>query len=574
MIAPRPYQLACNEAILEATAPGQSQRVLAVMATGLGKTVTGLMLAVDLLARRGIKTLWLAHREELIVQPAQSLKLIAPELRPGIVKADRNEYTRDIVFASIQSAAQPRRLEQLATRGFGLIVVDEAHHALSPSYVSLLKRLGGFDEGGPIVVGLTATPERSDGAGLDEVFQRIAFQMGITVAIELGYLVPPTVEERKIKIDLDKVSTVRGEFSARDLDLALLRAGIVDEIVAAYEQHASARKSLIFTVSVDQAETVAKALRDRGHAAAAISGETDPDVRRSTLGRLRAGELKCIVNCMVLTEGFDDPSIDCVILARPTQSKSLMIQMVGRGLRLHPGKETCTVVDLVGASNRNTLIQAAVLFGKREDDRSKATRAAPEDDPLASPEEYWRRRLLSQAKGLSAPRSILHWVPGSVEGEWLLDAGLFGTVCITPSGTGAVSSGRYRVHVVGVRAPGQPSKMGLSPDLVSEETAQMISEDYVRRVNAMGVAKEDAAWRAWPATDDQVRLLKKRGVANADGLTRGTAADLLTQQNKKRSDPATSRQITALRRMGLKISPDLTKTEAARMFAMRNGARR
>lgn len=546
------------------------QRMLVVMSTGLGKTVTGLMIA--LLYRR---VLWLAHREELIQQPAKTLAQIDPSKAYGVVKADRNEYMRPVVFASIQSACQPRRLAQLVAERFDIVVIDEAHHALSDSYKLVANELGCFTPGGPILIGLTATPERTDGAGLDEMFQGVAFQMGIRTAIDGGYLVEPSFFERPIRVDLDAITKSRGDFSVKELDLALMRAGIVDEIVATFEEHAANRKSIIFTVSVAQAEEVASALRQRGHAIAALSGETPPEQRRAMLRKLHTGELRSIVNCMVLTEGFDEPSIDCVILARPTQSKSLMIQMVGRGLRLFPGKSTCIVVDLVGVSKRNTLVQAAVIFGKRDEEDERKRSTSTEPDPFADPEEYWRKRLLSQIKGTrGAPRSSLNWLPDG-EGGWLLDAGVFGTVRMIPAERSDDEVLTWRVDAVGVRAPGSPSRMMLNADAVNQETAQMIAEDYVRRVNAMNLAKKqtEMPWRNDPATAQQVRALKRAGVKGAEGLTRGTASDLLTQiKSKQAATPATPKQIAALRARGLKVSESISRQEAARMFA-RTGSR-
>lgn len=522
------------------------------MCTGLGKTITGLALA----RKMGKRTLWLAHREELITQPAKALKLVWPEASSGIVKAELNQYMRHVVFASIQSAQQPQRLAQLAAQGFGLVVCDEAHHGLSPGYRQVFDGLGCYREGGPDLLGLTATPERSDNGALSDVFQGIVFQMGITTAIAGGYLVAPTVVERPIKVDLDAVTQARGDFGAKQLDLALMQAGIVGEIASAYEEHCSngRRKTLIFVVSVAQAEAVALELRQRGHAVASLSGETDVGERRSILRKLQSGELQCVVNCMVLTEGFDEPSVDCVMLARPTQSKPLMIQQVGRGLRLFPNKTSCLVIDMVGASKRNTMVQAAVLFGIRPDPEERPKSIAL--DPLADPEEYWRQRYMTQIEGLGgAPRSKLRWVPSDT-GGWLLDAGLFGTVRMMPLG-----ADEWSVDAVGIRT-GEHKRQQLSDAPVNMDTAQAIAEDYVRRVNAINKALADANWRQSAATKAQLQFLNRAGVKAAEGMTKGTAADLELQVKVKHAtEPATKAQINYLRRM-MKVPPNITKREA------------
>jgi ATP-dependent helicase IRC3 len=549
----RQYQ----ELAIEASLLSPLQRQLVVLATGCGKTITALARA----KRKGGRLLWLAHTEELVLQPTKAAQLVWPEVSHGIVKAERNEYMRHAVFASIQSAQQPRRIEQLAAQQWDTVVCDEAHHGLSPGYRALFEAVGCYREGGPTLLGLTATPERSDAGALDEVFQGIVFQMGITSAIEGGYLVPPTVVERPIRVDLDGVNTSRGDFGAKQLDIALMQAGIVNEIAAAYEENCRDRKTLIFVVSVAQAEAVAEALRARGHAVAAVSGETDRDERRKLLRKLQSGELRCLVNCMVLTEGFDDPSVDCVMLARPTQSKPLMIQMVGRGLRLHPGKRDCLVIDLVGASQRNTLVQAAVLFGIRKDEREEARKGGGLD-PISDPEEYWRQRLLSQIKGVGgAPRSKLRWVPaanGNSQG-WLLPAGEFGTVRMLQTfngGDGAINADQcWIVDVVGVREG--PSQQKLSDGPVSLDTAQALAEDYVRRVKAVTLARNDSRWRDDGATEAQVKALKRAQI---------TA--------KQQTEPATAAQKYALRQLGVAITPTLTKTEASRLIGQKKSAQR
>lgn len=545
----RPYQ----EFAVDAFIASEHQRKMIVLPTGAGKTVTGLALA----KRIGGKCLWLAHRDELITQPERTARIVWPEATRGIVKAEQNQYMRDLVFASIQSAQQPRRIEQLAAQNFPLVVVDEAHRALSPGYRALFEALGCFRAGGPQLLGITATPERTDGGALDEVFQGVVFHLGINTAIAQGYLLAPVVIERKINLDLDSVTIARGDYGQKQLDLALMQAGIVGEITAAYEEHCTQRKTIVFTVSVAQAMEVAATLRERGHAAAAVSGETPTEERQRILKKLNTGELRCVVNCAVLTEGFDEPSVDAVILARPTQSKPMMIQCVGRGLRLFPGKSDCLVVDMVGASKRSNMVQAAVLFGfrKEEDDKPKAVTL----DPITNPEEYWTQRLLSQVNGVKgAPRSKLRWIPTADGHGWLLPAAEFGTVRMLPSGESWV------VDVVGARDTGNTT---LSDQPVEMDIAQALAEDYCRRVKAVQVARRDAGWRDGQASEAQVAFLKRSGV-KAESLSKGTASDLMTQIiASKATELATAKQIAFLRRHGEHCPATITKREAGRLIA-------
>lgn len=528
----------------------QLQRKLIVFCTGLGKTITGLALA----KRMNVKTLWLAHTQELVDQPARTAAMVWPEATRGIVRADQNQYMRDLVFASIQSAQQPKRIEQLSSQGFGLVVVDEAHHALSSGYKALLGALGCFQAGGPQLLGLTATPERSDNAPLEDVFEGIVFQMGITSAIEQGYLVPPRVVTCPINVDLDSITVTRGDYGQKQLDTALMQAGIVSEICNGYEAHCIGRKTIVFVISVDQAEQVAAELRNRGRKFAAVSGETDKEDRKRILHRLKTGELDGVANCMVLTEGFDEPSVSAIILGRPTQSKPLTIQKVGRGLRLFPGKTDCLVVDMVGISKRHSMVQAAVLFGAEQEEKQPTTRTF---DPITQPEDYWRERMRTQIAGVGgAPRSALRWVPGHT-GEWLLDAGVYGAVRMSPAGEDS-----WNVDAVGIRV-GAHKRLQLSDALVTMETAQAIAEDYVRRVNAINKAASDAKWRDKQATQEQVHFLRKSGVKVTEGISKGTAADLSLQTRAVQAvTPATPKQLYYLRTMGIKFEPGLTKREA------------
>lgn len=546
MIEIRPYQRLAIDSFRQSPL----QRKLLVMSTGLGKTLTGLLLAKEM----NTKTLWLAHTQELVDQPYRAAQTAWPEAQRGIVRAEHNQYMRDLVFASIQSAQQPKRIEQLAGAGFGLIVIDEAHHALSPGYKALLGALGCFSAGGPQLLGLTATPERTDNAPLEEVFEAVVFQMGITSAIEQGYLVPPVVVTRPINVDLDSITISRGDYGQKQLDIALMKAGIVQEICNGYEQHCIGRKTIAFVISVDQAEQVASELRRRGYRFMAVSGETEKEERKRILQRLKSGDLDGVVNCMVLTEGFDEPSVSAIILGRPTQSKPLTIQKVGRGLRLFPGKTDCLVVDMVGISKRHSMVQAAVLFGAEQEEKPPPREGF---NPITQPEDYWRERMRTQIEGVGgAPRSALRWVPGDA-GAWLLDAGVYGAVRMLPA-----SSDMWNVDAVGITI-GAHKRLQLSDSVVSMDTAQAIAEDYVRRVNAVNKAASDAAWRNRMASDAEIKKLRLAGKEVSRGLKKGTAADLQLQTRAVQAvTPATSKQLYYLRLHGIKFEPGLTKKEA------------
>jgi superfamily II DNA or RNA helicase len=548
MITLRPYQRDAIAAFRQAVAEGD-KRLLLTLPCGTGKTITGLALAKEL----GARTLWLAHRDELIEQPLRALAEVWPEAQAGVVKAERNEYdARDVVFASVQTAWRDNRLRYLCDGGVGcgqkpgfdLVVADECHHATARSWRTVVDSVNA-----PLLLGLTATPERTDQARLNSVFDRVVYQLHMLDAIKQGYLVDVEIIQRKIDVDLDAIGIgADGDFVGTDLDAALLEAGIVGEIVAAVREHAADRRSLIFVVSVRQAEAVAEAL---GSDAAWVCGATPIDERRDILRRFAAGEIRQLANCMVLTEGFDDPGVDAIVMARPTTSKSLAIQMIGRGLRLAPMKANCLILDLVGTSKRHTLVQAPVIFGLAPAAPAESSKGEP-DPSIAL--EMRGQALLRQIRGVApGVRSALRWVGGK-PGEYALSAGQGGTIIMRPVGD------LWVVEVVG-----GPTRDPLTSRPVDQSLALGVAEDYVRRCSAIALAGiQSERWRQLEPTGKQIGALKRAKVPIADGLDRGQASDLLTHAKAAdwRNDPATEKQITCLRRGGADVPIGLTKGAA------------
>jgi ATP-dependent helicase IRC3 len=352
----RPYQTDCLDAIEKAVARGL-RRLLVALPTGTGKTV----IFSHLIQQRAGRALVLAHRDELIEQAAEKILQVAPGSDIGVVKGSRNETTSRIIVASIQTVSRERRLEQL--RDFSTIIVDEAHHAAAETYRRVLTELGAFAKDGPLTVGFTATADRGDKQGLHSVFEEIAFTRGILEMIQAGYLSDIRAIQLRLDVDFRRLHTRHGDFIDTEVEDLLLTANIEKYGVEAYQQHASERKALLFTPTVALAHKMAAAFNRAGIPAASIDGTTDIDIRRRTLAELKAGRIRVLANCMVLTEGFDGPSVDCILMARPTQSRPLYQQIIGRGLRLHPGKDDCLVLDFVGVTTSHDLVTTASLFG-------------------------------------------------------------------------------------------------------------------------------------------------------------------------------------------------------------------
>lgn len=547
MIQPRPYQTAAIAAFLQFVADG-GLRGLLVLPTGVGKTATALLLAKEMEAR----TLWVAHRDELIIQPLKALANIWPEAKAGVVKAERNEWARQVVFASVQTAWRPGRIERLT--GFDLVVIDEAHRAPAATYRKVLDQVGSVP-----VLGLTATPERTDQTRLDDVFEKIVYQLALKTAVEQGYLVDVEMVGERIRVDLDKVGLSGGDYKTGELDTALLEAGIVKEIVTAVDKHARDRKTIIFVVSVRQAQETAEALCASGLKATWVAGVTPKAQRRQRLAALESGEVTHIVNALLLVEGFDCPSVDCILMARPTQSKPLYIQVIGRGLRIAPGKDNCLIIDMVGMGRRHNMIQAPVIFGVEKQLESGRVTGGYDDDLLRS--SVRERLLLSQIKGVApVARSKLRWVP-SKNGVLALNCGEGGTVLMRPA------EEDWTVEVVG-RKDGDDREL-LTTAPVDLEFAQGIAEDYVRRAGAVYLSQRSSRWRRDAATDKQLAALKRRKITHHADITKGEASELLTQAEASswRHEPATWKQIARLKRMGAEFDEKtLTKGEAGKLI--------
>ncbi len=294
------------------------------------------------LPRHGERMLILSHREELVEQPRKYF-----DCSYGVERAGSHAGGEEVVSASVQSLV--RRLERFSPYDFGLIICDEAHHAAANTYRKIFEHFQPQK-----LIGFTATPNRGDKVRLSDVFQKIIFQRDLRWGIENKYLCDILCKRVDIGYDLRAVHTRNGDYAPGELDEAM--EGTADAIAQTYREHA-AGATLIFAVSVHQAEEIAGRIKG----AVVVTGETKD--RAAIIEAFTAGEIPCIVNCMVFTEGTDIPRVETVIVARPTQSETLYAQMVGRGLRLYPGKERLVLIDCVGITGKASLCTAPSLLG-------------------------------------------------------------------------------------------------------------------------------------------------------------------------------------------------------------------
>jgi superfamily II DNA or RNA helicase len=359
----RPYQTECISAVWGAW-PSGMQRPAVVLPTGAGKTVIFASLIRDFVQVHRMmgdphRVVVLVHRDELADQAIAKLRTIAPDLEIGKVKAADNEVDADVIVASVQTLARENRLAALVRSqtggpGIGLVIVDECHHAAAPSYMKIMTSLGCFDWmdddewGGTRAVGFTATLARGDEVGLGDVWDDVVYTKTTLWMIANGFLTDVSARTVDLELDLSAVKTSGGDYQAKSLGDALMAVDGPHAIAFAIHQHAADRRHIVFTPDVATAYLTAAELDRIGITCDVVEGNTTREERRLIYERFRTGEYQAIVNCMVLTEGADFPWADCAVIARPTKSAPLYIQMVGRVLRTWPGKADALVLNVVG----------------------------------------------------------------------------------------------------------------------------------------------------------------------------------------------------------------------------------
>lgn len=529
-LRPRPYQREAIDAVYRAHQERGIQRPLVVLPTGSGKTVC----FANIAARRidDGPVLVIAHREELLTQARDKIMTVAPDLTVGIVKAGRDECWSDVVVASIQTIARPKRLAPLIGR-ISTVIVDEAHHGTAQTYRDVLEGLGSFRDGGPLTIGFTATAGRGDGVGLGHVWQEIVYQRGILHMIAEGYLVDVKALEVLTDLDYKRVRTNRGDFTDASLGMELEGSGAIEASALAYARHAKERRGVAFTPTIATAHDLAKHLTSLGVRAEALSGETPGEQRRAILRRLGTGETQVVANCGVLLEGFDEPAISCVLVARPTKSKVLFTQMVGRALRPHAASgKTDALVLAMCAPPEAGLATIADLAGLDPEQAPKPKEG--EGLVAAALREEAEARAFGKrvVSGLSVKelnlfaRSGLRWLHA---GDCLCLPCGETTVLLVPDGD--------RWSVVEQRRGESPTTVSRNLTL---EWAQGVGEEYARGRGGR-IARADAGWRARPVSAKQRAALTRMRLPVP--ATSGEASDAMTAALAARTAKTYLRQL-------------------------------
>jgi len=349
----REHQEDALQALEQMRAEGKTIALLE-HATGAGKTVT----AITDARRLGGRTLWLVHRRDLVAQTQREFQRLWPEVETGRYYGGAHETDADNLVAAIQSVAD--HLDEFGPREFAYLVIDEAHHAAAETYRRILEHFKPR-----FILGLTATAERADGQNLLELFRDCAHRLTLQEAVERGELVPIRCVRVKTNVDLSRVRYNQVQYNRRDIEEAITIPARDRLIVDTYLQHVPNRKAVAFAVNVRHGEALAEEFQRRGIPAQSVTGRMSNQEREQTLRAFHDGRLRVLCACDILNEGWDCPDIEVLLMARPTLSRVIYLQQLGRGTRKAPGKECLIVFDFVdNASRYNQALSAHRVLGK------------------------------------------------------------------------------------------------------------------------------------------------------------------------------------------------------------------
>lgn len=503
----RPYQAEAKQAILTAWDEGY-RKTLLVLPTGCGKTVVFSSVTEDQV-NKGHRVLIMAHRGELLDQAADKLKE-ASGLDSVLEKAESTSLGSflPVTVGSVQSLAQEKRLARFPNDYFQDIIVDEAHHCLSDSYKRVLDHFPDAN-----ILGVTATPDRGDMKNLGEFFDSKAYEYSMTEAIREGYLCPIKAQMIPLELDIADVGISSGDFSAGEIGHAL--EPYLHQIAAEMTTYCQGRKTVVFLPLIATSQKFCAMLNDAGLRAAEVNGNSDD--RLEVLADFEAGKYDVLCNSMLLTEGWDCPSVDCIVVLRPTKIRSLYQQMVGRGMRLSPGKTELLLLDFLWMTERHDLCRPSALISKDEAIAKKIDERMVEDADgfdLIEAEEQAERDILAERESALAKQL-------------------------------AEMRGKKRKLV-------DPLQYALS----------IAAEDLTNYVPTF-------TWEMAPPSEKQIAFLERRGIF-ADSVRNAGLASLLIDRLQRRQQMglATPKQIRCLERYGFRQVGTWAFEDASSLISM------
>ncbi|MGV1006785.1 MAG: DEAD/DEAH box helicase, partial [Candidatus Nanopelagicales bacterium] len=507
----RDYQQAAIDKV-EAAIEGGMRRPSIVLPTGAGKTIVFGAYAARLVGR-GRRPMILVHRDELVRQSVAKIQLMAPGASIGVIQGTTNEAGRDITVASVQTLGRENRRDAVPSRPTD-VIVDECHHATARSYMDILTWAGCFDPtSGATALGVTATMERTTGnRHLGDVWQDIVFTRDVMWMIRKKHLVDArclTVEVPDL--DMSGVKTTNGEYQAESQGFAIESSSAAVQVIEAWRRECPGKRTVLFAPTVATAEMFASEFVGAGISAAVVTGETPAEERQRIYRDLREGRLLIVCNCMVLTEGWDEPSVEVCIIARRSKSQPLIVQMIGRVLRRFEGKAEALVLAVVGAVADKSLRATACLTQSRKE--LKEGESVREAVQRWEDEESWVDPLAGEDAELKLTPVDLF---GQAEEAWCQTPG---GVWFLPTSKRVIflwddNDGTYRVG-----ASQNLSALGNPPVLVSGGVDLGTAMDVGRDLRdddqedyGYVAGKKSAAWRKKPATAKQLTYAQSLGI--------------------------------------------------------------
>lgn len=503
-VTARHYQVQAVDSVMAGWR--EHSRQLLVLPTGAGKSCVFSWIA----ERTPGRTLVLAHREELIDQAIDKIHAVTG-IKAGKEKAEfKATREHEVVVASVQSMV--RRLDRWPADHFDLIVCDEAHHSVSKSWQRVLNHFDWFAN----VLGVTATPDRGDKRNLGSYYQNVAFEISLFDLVRQGFLAPITIKTCPIKLDIRGVHQKAGDFAADELGQSL--DPYLREITQAIKQHAADRRIVVFMPLIATSQKFVSICNEEGIAAAHVDGYSDD--RRDILDRFARSEFQLLSNSFLLVEGWDDPSVDCVVNLRPTKSRSLYSQIVGRGTRISPGKKNLLLLDFLWMHERHNLVRPAHLVADSEEIAEEMT-------------------SISEKAG-----------------------------------------GQGELELEGLATEAQAQREKKLAEIIKEreheESKLLDAMEFCRELGDTEAAEfqPKSPWQRKPITDKQRDILKRAGVNPNSVSGKGHAMKVIDAYFKQQNaQPASPKQIAAMKRAGVKDADQATKGEAKAFFAARNHQR-
>lgn len=507
----RDYQIAAKKAIFEEWKDKNS--TLLVLPTGCGKTIVFGSIARDR-ARDG-RVLILAHREELLTQASDKIHRISG-MNCAVEKAEQTCLGSDepITVGSVQTLQTEKRLSRFPHDYFKTVIIDEAHHALAPSYRNVLAH---FDSAK--MLGVTATPDRGDMKDLSEIFESCAYEYSLRDAVKQGYLAPIRVQTMPLNIDFTSVKVSMGDFQVNDIGHALepYLEDIADEMAKVCKD----KHTVVFLPLVSIAQEFRDILNRKGFRAAEVNGQSKN--RDEILQEFEEGKFNVLCNAMLLTEGWDCPIVDCIVVLRPTKIRSLYCQMIGRGTRLHEGKDHLLILDFLWMTGKHNLVRPADIVCKKQEIAQKVTEKLEDgfEADLFAVEEQTERDAVQERKDALARELEEAAKQRAKKQKKLID----------------------------------PLEYSLSIDM----------DDMIDYVPTFG-------WEAMPATDKQITAIENFGL-DPTGLCKGQASRIISRLMERIDEQmSTPRQIKTLNRFGFQNVQNWTKDEASKILSALSAA--